>query len=670
MEIRRHRGVILILAILLFCLLMVKCVHCGFLEEHCSVTEEKILQCSNASLSDVSGRFFGQDQSYTEIILRHIENGDKRVQLELKGENATEVLVWTDSGMSDGQFRGLMGERRRFTRLRKLDVSGNDISQLPERSFAKLIHLKILNLSGNRIGNVSGNIFMDLQSLLELNLSGNQLERISTVTWSPFGYLKQLLVLNLADNMIKDLPRHTFRGLETLKKLHLQRNQLSIVPFQLFADIGMIEMLDLAHNGIMSIHDNHFIENGRLQVLNMHHNHLVSIFKNTFNGLNQLEYLNIAENRINFIDRNAFSSLDRLKYLNVSGNYLLILSSSIFSSLNGLLQLDLSGNPFESLPNGILMHQYALQEFYLSRTGLRRLGNLVARQNATVNRDVLRHMKKFHLQDNGNLTCVDGSVLTNAPAIEILRITGSPLLTMVPKEIGDLSNLKVLDLHGNALTFLPENLGKLPQLRYVNFIANDFACDCRMHWMVSWIRKLLLVQENTTNMDFLLDTPIDGPVINIHDLKCRNGYPGDMLRVLQQLHCFQPSLIHVSPATMHLLQSDVTLECSFTGNPTPNIIWVTPHNQILRHVPDPDMKIINPDQHQEKYQQHIELQFLNTTMERRNHTRRREDSTQRNSSVDLLENGYLRVHNISRSDSGIYTCYAWNIMGNTSSDVR
>ncbi|XP_059619257.1 immunoglobulin domain and leucine-rich repeat-containing protein 2 [Phlebotomus argentipes] len=660
MGIGQQRCVVLILAI---CLLSM----CSGALGHCTTTATsgRILYCTNATLSDVTGRFFA-GQSYSEIILRDIANADKKVLLSLNNENETEVLVWTGSGVADGQFEGLMSEKRRFSRLRKLDLSENDIARVPERSFAKLIKLKILNLSGNRIANVSANVFMDLQSLNELHLARNHLERISTTTWSPFGYLKQLLVLDLADNVIKDLPRHTFRGLETLKQLHLQRNQLTVVPFQLFADIGAIEMLDLSHNGIVSILDNHFIENGRLQVLNMQHNHLVSILKNTFNGLSRLTYLNVAENRINFIDRNAFSSLEELKYLNISGNHLLILSSSVFSGLTLLEQLDMSGNPFENLPNGILMHQYALREFTLSRTGLKRLGNLAARHNGTLNRDILRQLRVVSMRENVNLTCLDGSVLANLPSVEILHLTGSQIAEM-PKEIGDLTTLRVLDLSGNALTFLPDTVNKLSHLRYVNFIANDFACDCRMHWMVSWIRRLM-AQENDT-MDILVEsTHHDAAVINLHDLKCRNGYPGDMLRVLQQLHCFKPSLIHASQPRMHLLQADATLECSFTGNPTPNIIWVTPHNEILRYVPDPDMKMLAPDQQQEKYQQYIELQFINSTMEKRNYTRR--ETMQRNSSVDLLENGFLRVHNISRSDSGTYTCYAWNIMGHTSSDVR
>lgn len=38
--------------------------------------------------------------------------------------------------------------------------------------------------------------------------------------------------------------------------------------------------------------------------------------------------------------------------------------------------------------------------------------------------------------------------------------------------------------------------------------------------------------------------------------------------------------------------------------------------------------------------------------------------------VTLMENGSLRVHNISRKDSGLYICYGYNVMGYTSAEIR
>lgn len=38
--------------------------------------------------------------------------------------------------------------------------------------------------------------------------------------------------------------------------------------------------------------------------------------------------------------------------------------------------------------------------------------------------------------------------------------------------------------------------------------------------------------------------------------------------------------------------------------------------------------------------------------------------------VTLLESGSLVVTNITRRDSGLYTCYAYNVMGNATANIR
>lgn len=38
--------------------------------------------------------------------------------------------------------------------------------------------------------------------------------------------------------------------------------------------------------------------------------------------------------------------------------------------------------------------------------------------------------------------------------------------------------------------------------------------------------------------------------------------------------------------------------------------------------------------------------------------------------VTLLENGSLRIHNISRKNSGLYVCYGYNVMGYSSAEIR
>lgn len=98
---------------------------------------------------------------------------------------------------------------------------------------------------------------------------------------------------------------------------------------------------------------------------------------------------------------------------------------------------------------------------------------------------------------------------------------------------------------------------------------------------------------------------------------------------------------------------------------------VTPRHKILRHHADPDKRptIINSDkEHQpSKFELFALTDDSNTKSLHMNISRQKTIVGQR---VVLIENGSLLVHNISRGDSGLYTCYAFNVMGNSSAGIR
>lgn len=141
-----------------------------------------------------------------------------------------------------------------------------------------------------------------------------------------------------------------------------------------------------------------------------------------------------------------------------------------------------------------------------------------------------------------------------------------------------------------------------------------------------------------------------------------------MLQVLQQLHCTKPVTIHATDAKMYLLRSTAVLECSFTGNPAPDLIWVTPTNQVLRYYADPDAKPVllgAGDDEPRIARDPFEFQQLIGSSSTVNST-----TVTKAIGVTLLDNGSLQVHNISRKDSGVYTCYGYNLLGNATADIR
>lgn len=410
-------------------------------------------------------------------------------------------------------------------------------------------------------------------------------------------------------------------------------------------------MLDLSHNQLVSFLDNNFVHNKHLKSLDFKDNRIEKVSKDGLYGLRELEYLDLSQNHIISIDRSAFDTIAKLKHLNLEQNRISTLTTSVFAALRSLHSLKLSENSaLTHLPNGIFANQYQLSELVIDNTGIEILGNWISRNNDTVNRGILKNLKYLSIRNNQRLIEIDQSTFKNIPALEVLYISNNALAS-IPKEIGELKALRVLDISNNSLSYIPEQISHLPFLRYLNLLYNDYACDCHMYWIVKWIDEL----QNRTNSSA-------HDLMRLSELKCRNGYPGDILRVLQHLHCIQPILLRSSDSKMYQLKEDAMLECTFAGNPQPEIVWVTPWNEVLRYTVDPDQKPSLMDNNG-KYQQRIEFEFLSHS----NHTEVDHPAV---AGITVFENGFLKIHNIARGDSGLYTCYAMNNMGNATANIR
>lgn len=105
---------------------------------------------------------------------------------------------------------------------------------------------------------------------------------------------------------------------------------------------------------------------------------------------------------------------------------------------------------------------------------------------------------------------------------------------------------------------------------------------------------------------------------------------------------------------------------------------VTPQNKIIPYYSDPDVKPLSMNASQSLAKNTNQTTNEMTNLEHRtkleNHILKRKHINFSMpvgvNEVTLLENGSLRVHNISRKDSGLYICYGYNVMGYSSAEIR
>lgn len=114
-----------------------------------------------------------------------------------------------------------------------------------DQSFQDLVHLENFYLNDNLLSDLPSLAFEGLSRLKMLNLGGNQLTNLSR-TW--FGDLVELEILYLDRNQLLAIEEGAFENLTSLITLHLNSNNLTSLPFPVFQPIFFLGRLYLFKN--------------------------------------------------------------------------------------------------------------------------------------------------------------------------------------------------------------------------------------------------------------------------------------------------------------------------------------------------------------------------------------------------------------------------------------
>lgn len=641
------------------------------------------LWCTNTTFDEINSLLVqpSYNLNFEEISLSQIHRKPTdKFHLKLPKNILIRKFKWLESTLHDTDLERMLSfeNEHNFESLESLDVSGNHLKCINWANNQIVHGLKVLKLTANHLTNKHCS-FIELNrmnDLEELRLDVNNLTHLNST------FLKhnsELKILNVSNNQIEELPRNTFDGLLRLEELYLHVNQLQILPFQLFKPMKFLRILNASRNRFLLFQDNFFAYNKELRVLDLSGNEIYDIRRNSFFGLNQLVDLDLSSNKISSIALKAFDSLDALNKLDLRSNNLTTISSILFHPLAQLQQLDLSENPIKQLPDNVFRNQYNLNSLTLENTKLSNLGyNWISRDHSTVDSTILSNLEILRVRNNEQLKYLPRMLFKNAKHMRVLDLSGNSLESL-PKEIGELKQLEELYLQNNRLSYIPDNLpnpidGETMFGKF-NILGNAFICDCRMFWLSDWLNSVSDYYENVSCVQCLNDLRT-----MCNSLKCLHGYPGDMISVLKSLQCTKPEISRITETKKYLLHSTAKLDCMFDGSPQPDVIWVTPTNKIFRHHADPDRKpvVINHDLKNKSDILNLAI-FSAGSSDRRdefnNFTISTEELQQTKdfdipNHVSLHHNGSLFIYNISRRDSGAYTCYAYNYLGSASANIR
>ncbi|KAJ8969360.1 hypothetical protein NQ317_004632, partial [Molorchus minor] len=308
-------------------------------------------------------------------------------ELYLRGCGLTEV--------SPAAFGGLENS------LEILDLSGNNITMLPQDVFHRFEFLRTLLLRDNTIISLNPiEAFNGLRSLRSLSLSrlsdptispddflefGVDLEELEityadlqTIKNNAFRNVHGLKSIDFSDNAIgaienqaftdirhslvrlklahafsssvSNIPTDAIKVLTNLEELDLSNNKLKNMPDTSFHFLRKLKRLELQDNAIEVVHKGTFQGDlhSNLEEIYLSFNNIKTISQHTFVSLPSLEQLHLDDNRIETLERRSFMNMENLKRLNLEGNKISTISYEAFQNLPELVDLDLSYNSLKS----------------------------------------------------------------------------------------------------------------------------------------------------------------------------------------------------------------------------------------------------------------------------------------------------------------------------------
>ncbi|XP_006623300.1 lutropin-choriogonadotropic hormone receptor isoform X2 [Apis dorsata] len=251
-----------------------------------------------------------------------------------------------------------------LTSLRVLELDDNYLTKIPT-AIVKLSGLEDLSLSNNRIETLEEHVFRRVSNLLSLDLRGNPIKEIHGNTFHNLCKLRKLILSNLKELQI--FPN--LNGTKSLEVLRLDRAQVTNVPKNLCEQCPKLKSFDMKSNFLTEVPN---LRNcSELRVLNLASNMILSFPNEPFKGLDMLHDLLLSDNKLQVIPGDAFTGLSRLQVLDLESNYIKYIHPNAFKETKHLEDLNLGNNVFPVLPtlglSGLLhlktFNNPALREF-------------------------------------------------------------------------------------------------------------------------------------------------------------------------------------------------------------------------------------------------------------------------------------------------------------------
>lgn len=367
----------------------------------------------------------------------------------------------TRNRLHDVNHLYMSNKRKCAARLRMLDLSLNNLENLPFSVFSGLRNLTELSIQNNRISFIADSAFEGLVSLNVVRLNGNSMHSLPP---DLFNETKLLREIYLQNNSINVLAPEIFSGLHQLAVLDLSANQLTSewINSATLKGLNQLTMLDLSDNKLTKVEPAIFKDLKNIEIIKLNDNHLRHIEDKTFMGLTRLYSLSLSNNRLLSIRPNVFSGLHGLKLLSIDFNRISKFDQRTFLHCPKLDELHLNGNKLEKIPTG-LSDMQMLKSLDLGENQIKSLENASFTEMSNI--VGLRLTENF-------LETIKRGIFDKMTSLQILNLSRNKISHIEVGSFDHNQNLQAIRLDGNQLKNITMLFTKLPNLVWLNVSEN------------------------------------------------------------------------------------------------------------------------------------------------------------------------------------------------------
>lgn len=325
--------------------------------------------------------------------------------------------------------------------LMELKLSQNKITNIGNAPLS-LPQLRRLDLSHNNIVDIPRNAFSEVESLIYLNVSHNH--HLGPLPINLIHPLNKLQVFDASNSGLKVIQTELFVNSPNLKAIYLRSNKIQELTDNTFANLRNLTMVDLAFNNIMSIRPGTFVNVMNIRSLNLKGNQLSAFKGEFFNTGTGLEELDISDNQLSYLFPSSFRIHPRLKKLMASKNKFNFFPADLIQTMNFLEIVDLSHNQLKNIEELDFARLPRLRELFLNKNNLEAISEMA-----------------FH----------------NSTQLQVLDLSNNKLERLGERTFEGLARLELLNLEGNQLSDLPDTIferSRLQMLENIILSNNNF----------------------------------------------------------------------------------------------------------------------------------------------------------------------------------------------------